>query len=129
MSDLEHARQMLAMAENDLKALGGMTDADTFSHEIFGFHAQQGVEKTLKSWLSLAGIRYPRTHDLDELFALLFESSHDVPERFHGLSSLTDYAVQFRYELAEDLGEPLDRDDVIHKVKEIVTHVKKLLEE
>jgi len=44
MSDLDHAQQMLAIARRDLKALGGMLDADVFAYEIFGFHAQQTAE-------------------------------------------------------------------------------------
>ena len=37
MSDLDHARQMLAIAHWDLKALGGMLDADVFAYEILAF--------------------------------------------------------------------------------------------
>jgi hypothetical protein len=33
MSDLDHARQMLAIARRDLKALGGMLGADVFAYE------------------------------------------------------------------------------------------------
>ena len=40
MSVLDHARQMLAIARRDLKALGGMLDSEVFAYEIFGFHAQ-----------------------------------------------------------------------------------------
>jgi HEPN domain-containing protein len=55
MSELKHARALLAMAEKDLKALQGMGDATTFADEIFGFHAQQSVEKTLKAWIAALG--------------------------------------------------------------------------
>jgi hypothetical protein len=48
MSDPDHARQMLAIARRDLKALGGMLDADIFAYEIFGFNAQQLAEKAWK---------------------------------------------------------------------------------
>ena len=65
MSDLDHARLMLRMAGNDLKALQGMLDVTTFVTEIFGFHAQQAVEKSLKAWLSLVVVYYPRMHDLE----------------------------------------------------------------
>ena len=101
------------MAEKDLKAIKGMKDAETFSEEIFGFHAQQAVEKALKAWLSMAGVKYPKIHDLEELFALLSDHNEHVPESFHGLSSLTDFSVQLRYELVEELGARLERDEVI----------------
>jgi hypothetical protein len=32
MSDLDHARLMLAIARRDMKALGGMFDADVFAY-------------------------------------------------------------------------------------------------
>jgi len=58
MPDLDHARQVLAIARRDLKALGGMFDADIFAYEIFGFHAQQTAEKALKAWIAARGGNY-----------------------------------------------------------------------
>ena len=55
MRDLDHALLMSRIALNDFKALKGMTDPAIFSDEIFGFHAQQAVEKALKAWLSHVG--------------------------------------------------------------------------
>jgi hypothetical protein len=40
MSGAEHAREMLTLAQRNLKALQGMLDAEIFANEIFGFHAQ-----------------------------------------------------------------------------------------
>jgi hypothetical protein len=39
MSGVEHAREMLILAQRDFKALQGMLNAETFADEIFGFHA------------------------------------------------------------------------------------------
>ena len=59
-----------------LRAIGGvssiarnMGDAEAFDDEIFGFHAQQAVEKALKAWLTEVGVTYPLTHDLSLLLA------------------------------------------------------------
>jgi HEPN domain-containing protein len=120
MSDLEHARLLLAMAEKDLKALRGMGNQEIFSDEIFGFHAQQSVEKALKGWLTVKGVAYPRTHDLGELMALLHANNVELPESFLGLADLADFAVQYRYELAEDLGEKLDRAAIIDRVSQLL---------
>ncbi|MBZ5640302.1 MAG: HEPN domain-containing protein [Acidobacteriia bacterium] len=92
MSDLEHARLLIRIAARDLKALRGMLDPKTFDDEVFGFHAQQAVEKTLKGWLSFLGEQYPRTHDLEELGATLRARGSVVPDRFSGLFELTDFA-------------------------------------
>jgi HEPN domain-containing protein len=70
MQDWNHAQLMISMARKDLSALEHMTNAEIFADEIFGFHAQQAVEKALKGWLSFLGITYPKIHDLEELLAL-----------------------------------------------------------
>jgi len=62
---------MLNLAGSDRKALHNMLDKYKFDDAIFGFHAQQAVEKLFKSWLSLRDISYPRTHDLNSLYRLL----------------------------------------------------------
>ena len=64
MTGREEAKRMLAVAEVDLKALRNMLDSEIFEDSVFGFHAQQASEKSLKAWLSLRGIVYPKTHDL-----------------------------------------------------------------
>jgi hypothetical protein len=54
MGDREEAVRLLAAASKDLKALTGMTDAQTSAEEIFGFHVQQAIEKPSKhGWLWL----------------------------------------------------------------------------
>ncbi len=49
MTDREDAQRMLAVAEIDLKALRNMLDSGLFEEAVFGFHAQQAVERTLKA--------------------------------------------------------------------------------
>jgi HEPN domain-containing protein len=44
-----------------------MTDPGVFADEVFGFHAQQAIEKTLKAWIALLGQEYPFVHDVDAL--------------------------------------------------------------
>ena len=70
MSDIKQADAMLRMAYRDLKALGGMLDADVFADEIFGFHVQQMVEKCLKAWMCVLGITYPFTHQINRLLGM-----------------------------------------------------------
>ncbi len=129
MSDLAHARMMLSMARKDLTALQNMLDLNAFANEIFGFHAQQAVEKALKAWLSLIDVDYPRIHDLEELLVLLESHRETVSERFYALIDLTDFAVQFRYASFEDFDNQLDRAEMIHQVTELVEYVEKLSED
>ena len=98
MSDIDLARLMQTKAKQDLSALRGMMDKTIFAEEIFGFHAQQAVEKSLKAWLALIGVNFPLIHDLEELFALLKDQGQAVPDIFQSLVDLTDFSVQFRYD-------------------------------
>jgi HEPN domain-containing protein len=129
MSGVEHAREMLTLAQRDFKALQGMLDAETFADEIFGFHAQQAVEKALKAWLTLVGVEYPRTHDLEELLELLEEHAEPILDAFYDLVDLTDFAVQFRYRIFEDAEGRLNRGVMIRQVSDLVVHVERLVRE
>ena len=125
MHDREQARLLLVMAGKDLQALEGMTEPERFADEIFGFHAQQAVEKSFKAWLAMNGIEYPHTHDLAALFGLLQDAQASGIEQFHPLVDLSDFAVQFRYDIYGD--EPVDRKGIDGQVDRLVQHVEELL--
>ncbi len=127
MSDLEQARKMLMLSKRDLKVLRNMLDSDKFPDEVFGFHAQQAVEKALKSWLNLVGIVHPRIHDLRKLFIMLQKNGQIVPENFLQLVDFTDFATEFRYEFLEEIDSELDRQTIICEVTKIVDHVESLM--
>ena len=128
MSDLKQARALLEAAERDYSALRGMKDTTVFADEIFGFHAEQAVEKLLKALLALLGQTYPATHDLARLVDMLKE--HDVEAaRFDELVEYTPYAVQFRYDVSDPGTMPLDRDTAIQRVKVLLEDVQRRLED
>ena len=112
MKDDKHAHLLLGLADRDLQALRHMLDTRAFADAIFGFHAQQAVEKLCKAWLTLVGATYPRTHDLRALFRLIEDNDPKSVEDFMSLVDLTDYGVQFRYDAPADL-LPLDRATVL----------------
>ena len=127
MKDLERARALLKMAEKDGRALSGMKDAEVFSAEVFGFHVQQAVEKALKAWLCCLGVAFPRTHDLDELGALLEDAGQGIPPRFAPLLDYTDFAVAFRYDAFPDLDADMDRQECIDSVRALLEHTGDIL--
>jgi HEPN domain-containing protein len=126
MSGRKEAEEMLLMARKDLKALGHMRDPALFDDEIFGFHAQQAIEKALKAWLSLRRRRYPLTHSLRALLALLEEEGCEVG-RFMHVVRYSVFAVQFRYEEAVPVVESLDRETAIAHATAMVEHVERLV--
>ena len=76
------------------------------------FHAQQCVEKHLKARLIMAGISFPKTHDLVALLALVQKAEPLWQPWKEHLAKLTHYAVTVRYpgEFAEhaDAAEALN---------------------
>jgi len=127
MKDLEQARNFLNIASRDYRALCGMKDQEVFSSEIFGFHIQQAVEKALKAWLCIMGVPFPRTHDLDELGALLEKSGQKIPKFLQTLLEFTDFAVAFRYDAFPDLEGDIDRNICIDQVGRLLKHVQQIL--
>lgn len=123
MARSDEACQMLAAAERDFRALAGMADPDVFADEVFGFHAQQAIEKSLKAWLSLIDVEYPRTHDISLLLSVLKEHGESA-EPFEELVEFNSYAVQYRYGAFSDVGAPLDRSSVVDRVGDLLAFVR-----
>lgn len=127
MQDPKNAARMLKMAKKDFKALENMTDESLFDIEIFGFHAQQTVEKILKAWLSSIGIKYEKTHDLQILFSLLRDNNQYVPHDLEDLENLTDFAVNFRYDIFENLDASFDRNELVNKIRQLMELVNDII--
>ena len=124
MRDLKHARLMLGFSRRDFKALTGMKDEETFADEVFGFIAQQAVEKALKAWLSEIGVEYPKIHELKILVGELQKNHQEIPEESLSLLNLSNFAVQLRYDSYEAMAGGLDRQKIIHKVSELIKMVE-----
>lgn len=93
------------------------------------FHAQQAVEKGLKALLSLDNITYRKMHDLEELFSMLEDSENVLPSEFRALTDLSEFAVQFRYELLEDIDANLDRSQIIKSIADFLAYVKNSIQQ
>jgi HEPN domain-containing protein len=115
------------MAQKDFQAMTGMGNVEVFSDEVFGFHAQQAVEKSLKAWLVLNGKEYPLTHSLRVLMAELTQTGEDM-EPLMDLVELNAYAVQYRYDSIEPDEVPLDRAEMVKKVGALVNKVLEKLD-
>jgi len=115
------------MARRDLRALQGMGDASVFEDAVFGFHAQQAVEKALKAWLCLVNEHVQRTHDLASLSAQLKGAGVSEVVDYDDLLDLTDFAVAFRYS-AMELDLDLDRAALAARVGAVVSRVGALFD-
>ncbi|MEI6827612.1 MAG: HEPN domain-containing protein [Desulfuromonadales bacterium] len=120
------ASGLLTMAGKDIDLLRYIISSDIVADEIFGFHAQQAVEKSLKAWIIGAGGTIDRTHDVRRLLIMLQDLDLNV-DCYRELIPLNSFAVQFRYEAMEEEDVPLDRVDTLSKVESLHDHVKALL--
>lgn len=102
----KHVEKLLAKAAQDEYVLDRLLPDVNAPIEVFGFHAQQAVEKLLKAALSAAGVHYTRTHRIAELLDLLRSNGTAVPQRFEESRHLTPFAVEFRYDVGPGDDEP-----------------------
>lgn len=123
MPDIETARGYLAAARRDSIALAHMFDEHAFPLEIFGFHAQQAIEKGLKSWLCLRDVQPPQSHNLRHLLVLLESCGVPIDDLWE-MVALTAFAVQFRYEAFDLMDESLDRSYWASKVESLLSDVE-----
>lgn len=86
--------------------------------EAVGFHAQQAIEKWLKTVMALRGLEEARIHDLGRLLEILGEAGVDLPPGADRLDDLSIYAVPMRYADFLD-AEPLDRKVTVALVKQV----------
>lgn len=126
MAGHDLARDLLKTALSDLKALEHMGDPEAFDDRIFGFHAQQAVEKALKAWLNLLEQAHPHTHDLSLLLHTLEMHGADVTT-YWGFLDLSGYAVRFRYESFLEDEEALEREALLQDITLLVEQVAALL--
>lgn len=124
---LDDALRLLRRAQADLTALHNMDDCDKFDDNIYGFHAQQAVEKALKAWLAFLGRSYPFRHDLGELLAALDNAGEDI-ENLWPLADFTPFAVQLRYDDVE-IGTYLDREQVEAAIAALILRVEQTVQQ
>ncbi|MEW6669804.1 MAG: HEPN domain-containing protein [Thermodesulfobacteriota bacterium] len=114
-------------AENDLKTAAYTLEMDDeCPTDTVCFHAQQVVEKYLKALLVLNGIPFPKTHNIEDIMALLPPSSRPkLAEKDQ--DRLTEYATVTRY--PGDY-EPISLDEArkaVRIARGVRTHARKLL--
>ncbi len=118
-------KEWIKKANADLDTVKSLLESG-FSHmHIICFHCQQSIEKYFKAYLTLFQIKFEKKHDLDTLYKLCAgnDNSFNALDR-EQLSSLTDYAVDYRYpgEYEEpSVDEAKNYYELSKKIKEFVT--------
>ena len=89
--------EWIEKAENDYAAVQQLLLGSNPLHDIICFHAQQCIEKYLKAWLQEANVPVPRTHNLEELLALIIPTLPAWCDWQPDFKIITEYAVESRY--------------------------------
>jgi len=108
---IEVAEMLARLAQIDLATAEKLAPDPEMDDRPVGFHAQQAVEKAVKVALTLEGVDFPKTHDLEYLFTLAGKHSIALESDFESASWLTPWAAEFRYDDAPV--ETLDRKRAI----------------
>jgi HEPN domain-containing protein len=121
MPPSDFGAELRTAAERDLVVWRKLV-ADPEVHDaMLGFHAQQVVEKCLKSVLATAQVPFRRTHDLAELLDALTDAGLPLPPHADRLDELNPYAVEARYGMGGVA--PLDRAAVTDWLADVVRWV------
>lgn len=118
----EQAGVLLSRARDDALMMEELLRNPASPQWGIGFHAQQSVEKALKSVLSERGVEFPFTHDLQLLLNLLQERTRLVPPGADELVRLTPYATALRYDvfLEETAALHVDRERLPVLVRQVI---------
>lgn len=123
MKQPEQTRRLLHKAGQDEAVMDALLGKPDIDDEVFGFHAQQAVEKLLKAWLSDRGVDYPKTHNLRAIVDLLVAAGQSLPDDLKDVDSLTPYATIYRYEDVPVSGS-FDRKQVRQQVRRVRAYVE-----
>jgi HEPN domain-containing protein len=114
-------------ATEDAVALSEFEGNSNIADSILGFHAQQAIEKWLKTLLADKGIDFEYTHDLRRLIELVEELGINFPFNTGEIVMYTEFAVPLRYEDLLD-AEPLDRGAAVTLISEVEAWARGLLD-
>ncbi|MDP2983006.1 MAG: HEPN domain-containing protein [Candidatus Latescibacter sp.] len=100
---LRVVREWVKKAEQDMQAAVHMLSLGVVATtDIVCFHAQQCIEKYLKSVLVLNQIPVPKTHDIEQILSLIPDSDR-FPMTTSEMRTMTAYAVDTRYPASEEI--------------------------
>ena len=115
------ARALLQKARDDAYVVQRGAADPAYPDWVIGFHAQQAVEKAIKSVLCHNSIEYPHSHNIGLLAALAGDHGLTPPPQAPDLSRLTVFGAVLRYETGLGEDSPLDRAWAQARVQAVLT--------
>lgn len=118
-------REWIRKAEDDFQTAEILAARGKSLNDPICFHCQQSAEKYLKALLQESGIAVPRTHDLEDLLALLLPNYGSLRRYRRRLRFLTRFAVEPRYPLLHTTKR--QAESAVHSAREVRLACRKLL--
>lgn len=122
---IEVAEGLARLAQIELDTAENLAPNPEMDDRPVGFHAQQAVEKAVKAALTLEGVDFPKTHDLEYLIGLADKHSIAMEPELESASWLTPWAAEFRYDDAPI--ETLDRKRAIAVANTAISWCQELI--
>ncbi len=104
--------EWIEKAEEDYNSAKWLQESPNPVHNSICFHAQQCIEKYLKTWLQEENIPFSKTHDLEELLNLIVPTQPLWNTWQSDLKITSTYAVESRYP-----GDSATEDDTKHAIQ------------
>ena len=109
----EIVNEWLEKAYADFYSAEKMLELNWPYRSIIAYHAQQAVEKFLKSYLIYRKTEFPRTHNIERLLHIINEIDSDLYIRLKDAGELSQYATDTRY---PGLFPEITQDDAVAAV-------------
>jgi HEPN domain-containing protein len=120
------AEQLLRRAAEDKDAAEAMLPLDGVTDAIVCFHAQQAVEKSLKSVLAAHGVEFEHRHDLRVLMGQCEHAGLSLPDELAEADLLSPYAAELRYD--DDQVRALERETALTWATAAVAWARRLID-
>jgi len=120
--------QWLDRAEADLGLAQRLLQDEEPYAWAAAFHAQQAAEKFLKALLVRSQIEFPKTHDLQQILALVRTQDAVLADALDQAAALTQYAVQARYPGQFSEVSPEDAREALRLAEQVAEHVRRSME-
>jgi HEPN domain-containing protein len=114
---IAEVRAWLLKAANDLRAAQALVEITPPLLDEVSFHCQQATEKALKGFLTWHGVRFRKTHNIEEIGEQCLKVDTSLKDLIDEAVPLTEYAWKFRYpgELFEPPAEEMEEAMVISR--------------
>jgi HEPN domain-containing protein len=123
----EATREWTEKAQKDLR--GARKNYAIEEYETAAFLCQQSAEKSAKAFLTWHNVRFPKTHSLEELAAMIASIDPSLHDELMRAKALTPYAWIFRYPGTKEVATPQLVENAIARAEAVYQAVLQRLPE